>query len=169
MRKRSIALVIVGFVAIALVFVFMPLFFGTRVLTGDERSAAVSVFGSSVALDDVRVRTGGPLTWFGAGVTIGNVISFPRGRYDGSARSLPWLMHELTHVWQYQHGGLGYIPRSVREQLTEKDAYLVHYEEGKTFMEYDIEEQAVIVSEYFASRTERFAPLMLELRGGAPR
>lgn len=147
------------------IFVFLPLLFGTRPLSDDERSVVASVFAESIDLERVRIKSGGPLTWTGAGVTIGNVISFPKRKYNGSLRVHPQLVHELTHVWQYQNQGLGYIPRSVWEQLSESDAYVVEYDATKSFMEYDVEEQAVIVAEYFIRKDPRYEPYLLELRG----
>lgn len=168
MRASHYIAVVGGVLLAAFVFIFSPLLFGTRVLSEDEKAVAESVFGGSVEGDRVRIKSGGPLTWFGAGVTIGNIISLPKGKYDGSERVYPWLVHELTHVWQYQHHGLGYIPRSVWEQKTQEDAYLVHYDAEKSFLEYDIEEQAVIVADYFVGQDQRYEPYILELRGETP-
>ncbi|MFC1702997.1 DUF4157 domain-containing protein [Patescibacteria group bacterium] len=164
-RSNEILLIGGGLIAAVMMSVFAPLFFGTRVLSEDEIIVARSVFAESVDIERVRIKSGGPLTWFGAGVTIGNVISFPKKKYDGSDRVQPWLVHELTHVWQYQHHGLGYIPRSVWEQMTQEDAYAVQYDAGKSFLEYDIEEQAVIVADNFVQENQRYAPYILELRG----
>lgn len=164
MRVWYAVIVICCVLALAAMAVFAPLLFGARALTDDERAAAVSVFGDSVDFSAVRIKEGGLLTWTGAGVTIGNTISFPRGHYDGSVRGRAWLVHELTHVWQYQHGGPGYILRSVWEQLTEDDAYDVRYAEGKEFADYDIEEQAVIVAEWYATGDERYRTLVEAMR-----
>ncbi|KPJ85753.1 hypothetical protein AMJ57_01780, partial [Parcubacteria bacterium SG8_24] len=145
--------------------VFVPLSFGARPLTEPEISVVRTIFGTSIDLDKVRIRFGGPLTWFSSSVTIGNVISFPAGRYDGSGPAdLAWLVHELVHVWQYQNFGWGYVPESVWEQLTESDAYVVHYDATISFLDYDIEEQAVIVAEYFLDQRPEYEPYLEELR-----
>jgi len=65
--------IIFSALGLAALVVFAPLVFGTRALTDDERSAAEPLFGESIRYEAVRIRSGGPLTWFGAGVTIGNV------------------------------------------------------------------------------------------------
>lgn len=139
---------------------------GGRELTDVEKELARPVFAGSVDLDKVRVRDGGPLMAIFPGLTIGNRISFPKGAYDfESERYKALLVHELVHVWQYQNDGWGYIPQSVWVLVTQRDAYVVHYDATKAFGDYDVEEQAEIITEWFVSGGAEFGPYLAELRG----
>lgn len=75
-----------------------------RPLTSGERALAESVFGSALDLAPVRLTAGG----FGAfAVTLGPWITVAPGalRADYARAGLgerAWLLHELTHVWQFQ-------------------------------------------------------------------
>jgi len=57
-------------------------------------------------------------------VTLGNHIYFPvqlqtrTGSLDAPAlNDMAWLVHELTHVWQYQHSGPVYIFQALWVQI----------------------------------------------------
>jgi hypothetical protein len=123
------------------------------------------MYGESVQFDKVRVKIGGPLTWVYPGITLGNTISFPKGAYDEDDRKdQALLVHEACHVWQYQHFGIGYIPRSLWELVTQRDTYVVHFDESKSLREYDIEEQCEITAEYFLTQDEKYLPYLEEIR-----
>ena len=72
-----------------------------RRLTQGERAVARSVFADALALDRVRIAP----TPFRTAVTLGSTILMPADApRDVSAAPLPmraWLIHELTHVWQF--------------------------------------------------------------------
>ena len=72
-----------------------------RRLTWGERALARSVFGGSLDLGAVRLAP----TPFRTAVTLGSVILMPHDTpRDLSAADLhlqAWLVHELTHVWQF--------------------------------------------------------------------
>lgn len=164
MRKRIAVACLAGALLIGTALLGPP-FIGNRTLTQQERALAESLFASSVDYSRVRVNEGGPLTWIPAGITTGNVISFPRGTYDeNDKRDGALFLHEMTHVWQYQHIGVSYAWRSVYEEVTQPDAYVVHYDANKRFSEYDLEEQGEIVAEYFLTGDERYVPYMEELQ-----
>jgi len=112
-----------------------------RRLTDFERGEAQKVFGDSIRYAKVRIHEGSPWTnlvakvgakinreptpkWANA-VTLGNASHFPRilrgnpppaGTH--SIVDLAWMIHELTHVWQYQHTGTIYLWRALRADLT---------------------------------------------------
>ncbi len=45
-------------------------------------------------------------------------VLLPRQRPDDLGNStMPWLIHELTHAWQYQHLGWAYLPRALEAQF----------------------------------------------------
>ncbi|MGH2718626.1 MAG: hypothetical protein ACRDJU_08615 [Actinomycetota bacterium] len=75
----------------------------SRPLTEPESAAARLVFGSSLDLSRVRVGQSRLLGAFGRARTPFETAWFPPGAI-GSPGYLPWLIHELTHAWQTQHG-----------------------------------------------------------------
>ncbi len=111
-----------------------------RGLTDHERGEAHKVFGGSIRYERVRIHEGTrwtnlvakigakvnrepPPKWDNA-VTLGNSSYFPRTLKSNpppeganSITDLAWIIHELTHVWQYQHTGAIYIWRSLRVDL----------------------------------------------------
>ena len=73
-----------------------------RRLTEGEVVLAASVFSDLIDYDGVRLAAAAP---FGYAVTLGRVILFPPGSPGDFAqadlRAQAWLIHELTHVWQF--------------------------------------------------------------------
>jgi hypothetical protein len=122
----------------------------SRYLTVGEIALARSVFGDSIRLDEVRLKT----TWW----VLKNYAVSPNGHIyfnpadwidDFSAASLgkqSWLIHELTHVWQLQQG-----LKVVRGALIDR-RYDYVLETGKSFFKYGIEQQARMVQDYFVRR-----------------
>lgn len=156
-RLFKIALAVDAITLTVGLLIIAPLMFGGRLLTEEEILLAESIFADGLDLDGVRINEGGLLTWFYPGVTTGNIISFPTGTFDFSNENDKALfLHELTHVWQYQHSGWGYLPKALFEEVTEDNAYVVHYDAAKEFSSYDLEEQAEIVAEYFLTKDERY-------------
>ena len=101
-------------------------------------------------------------------VTIGNTCYFPVRLPEelvppGHPESykLDWLVHELTHTWQYQHQSWLYLWRAIRAQLRDKDqAYDYGGEEGlkksrkknKLFKQFNPEQQGNIVQAYYVRK-----------------
>lgn len=162
MKKWAIFnfVMLVGFV-----FLFSPLIFNTRPLSETEINVLSPLYMSSVELQKIRIKYGGPLTWVFPGVTIGSTISFPKQAYDEQDRKdQALLVHEVCHVWQYQNFGIRYIPRSLWELLTQRDAYVIHYEASKSFRDYDVEEQCEIMAEFFLNGDAKYAPYVEEAK-----
>lgn len=125
----------------------------SRPLTMGERALAHSVFGDSLALDDIRLKT----TWW----VLKNYAVSPNGSIyfhpddwivDFSTQPLltqSWLIHELTHVWQYQHG-----IKVVRGALRSR-RYGYDLLPNKPFTAYGIEQQARMVQDYFVKSHRR--------------
>lgn len=115
---------------------------GGRPLTSAEMDQAKSVFGASVDLGAVRVKEGGAglLTLPGRPWTCGNIIYFPAGWPTDT----PTLTHELTHVWQFQHGGPAYMRLSVWAQYF-GEGYSLEPAKGKQWAELNPEQQATLV------------------------
>lgn len=76
------------------------------------------------------------------------------------------LIHELTHVWQYQHDGAIYFPEAGWDQfvawLNNEDAYdygdvtglQKKIADGEGFDSFNREQQGRIVEDYFKIRTD---------------
>lgn len=151
-------------VFIVVIFTISLAFIGTRPLNTEEVTLLKPIFGSSIDYTKVKIKTGGPLTLVYPGITLGNTISFPKGKYDFENEKFRALfVHEFVHIWQYQNFGLGYIPRSLWELFTQRDTYVIHYDESKNFRDYDVEEQGEIVADYYLTGDSRYERYIEEL------
>lgn len=74
-----------------------------RPLTWQEHAEAEIVFGAGLDYARIRIREHRILGAGGIARTLPRSINFPRGA-SATDTYLPWLIHELTHAWQYQHG-----------------------------------------------------------------
>lgn len=122
----------------------------SRPLTSAEQALARSVFADSVDLEKVRLQS----AWW----VLKNYAVSPNGHIyfhpadwiaDFSEASLgkqSWLIHELTHVWQWQHGH-----NVIRGALINR-RYRYVLKAGKPFLHYGIEQQAKMVQDYFIRR-----------------
>ena len=72
-----------------------------------------------------------------------------------------WLIHELTHAWQYQHTGWTYLLRALSAQIRlGADAYdfggpdglLARRQEGWTFHSFNLEQQGDITRSYYEAQ-----------------
>jgi hypothetical protein len=82
----------------------------TRRLSPQEILLVRKVFGGSIRCDDVRVARASVAS---APTTLGNVIRIHhRTQLDACT-----FVHEMTHVWQYQTRGTGYISNSACAQV----------------------------------------------------
>ena len=122
-----------------------------RALTPGERAAAAGVFGP--AIDHARVRVHNRKAYFfqpaDTAITPNGEIYFPPGAYlaDFSIdlASSAWLIHELTHVWQYQHG----VWVRLQGILHREYGYGDLTGADRAFASFHIEQQASIVEDYF--------------------
>lgn len=151
-----------------------------RSLNAEEQQAAASIF--SGTLNYTRIRVYEQKAWplflarFGAwltrsprvqhnGVALGNRLFFSRSLRTGNGElalgDMSWLMHELTHCWQYQHGGVRYLFQALAAQLTYgSDAYDYGGEQGlraaeaagKHLKGFNPEQQADIVRHFYERR-----------------
>lgn len=150
-----------------------------RGLTTFEEDEARVVFAAS--LDFSRVRIHEETAWpdriasIGArlhsatppshnAITLGNQMYFPVilgiAEEDGDQQltSMAWLIHELTHCWQYQHGGAGYFLKALWAQIRlGSDAYAYGWQaglrqalaEGDTLADFNPEQQGEITRHYY--------------------
>jgi len=143
-----------------------------RSLDDAERRLARQIFANSLDLDVVRIVN---TTLAAAPTTLGDYI-----RTNGSMSNAT-LIHELTHVWQYQHGGAAYISDSLCAQVgawartgDRNAAYDLTgvVQERKRFSEYSAEQQATIVETYFSDPAKQadavYQALLDEVRAQQP-
>jgi len=150
-----------------------------RPLTPLEAGEASIVFGDAIEFGAVRMQEdtrwpdllaqatarlrGDPPPPHNA-VTLGNRIHFPiplrtaDAGAPGFLDDMGWLIHELTHVWQYQHQGPIYLWRAVWAQITlGSGAYGYGWEaglqaaaaDGKTLTDFNPEQQGEIARHYY--------------------
>ncbi len=123
----------------------------SRHLTVGELTYARSIFGQSVDYDRVFVHD--EKAYFlqpdDTAITPNGEIYFPKPVYQADFStdigSAAWLIHELTHVWQHQHG----VNVRLQGVLYRRYEYGNLTTEGKPFSSYYIEQQASIVEDYF--------------------
>jgi hypothetical protein len=151
-------------------------------LTSTERAAAQSVLGvNALRWDEVRIDQGGLL---------GLIFKFNQGRAFTTFHSinmtaadradLSIVVHELTHVDQYEHAGSLYIGQALGDQIAE-GAHAYDYggptgltkdrAAGKHYSDYGRERQAQIAQDYYrdivsGSPTTEYDPYIAELRQG---
>ena len=98
-------------------------------------------------------------------ITLGNHMYFPV-RLPGAPlkpgnpeySKHPWLIHELTHVWQYQRLGWRYLVHALKAQIGEgRMAYdfggeewlRICYRRGWKLTDFNLEQQGDIASSYY--------------------
>ncbi len=121
-----------------------------RLLTRGEILIATQVFGQSIQYDKVRVH-GTRYIFFqpsDTAMTPNGEIYFPKEVYKEdfslTTEDAGWILHELTHVWQYQHG--------VWVKALAPFSRNYHYgslNKRPSFASFNIEQQAAIVEDYF--------------------
>jgi hypothetical protein len=94
-----------------------------RRMMADEHDYVREIFQDSLDLDRVRI-TRDSLVSAGAPKAVRNTVHlksdwdhFAGDTLDLSEGGRCVLVHELVHVWQYQNGGLAYIPKSLWAQF----------------------------------------------------
>ncbi len=162
----------------------------TRVsaLTATEINAASSVLGTNaIHYGTVRVAEGGLLRLIfrfnrRRAFTTFHTINLPRS--DGHSRShLDIVVHELTHVYQFELVGSIYIWQAIRAQRATGYWYggwqqlKEDWSNGKHFRDYNREQQGQIAQDYYSEVVEKgrlaeapirqaYEPFIGELRNG---
>jgi hypothetical protein len=151
-------------------------------LSGTERAAAQSVLGAdALRWDEVRIDEGGLLSLvfkLNQGRAFTTFHSINMTAADRADLSI--VVHELTHVDQYEHAGSVYIGQALGDQIAE-GAHAYDYGgptgltadrgAGKHFADYGRERQAQIAQDYYrdvtnGTPTTEYDPYIAELRKG---
>jgi predicted SprT family Zn-dependent metalloprotease len=141
-------------------------------LTTSQTELARTIFGHSIDYSRVRLLPTAKPLWFR---TVGNVIRVPSFfTIDSSVAGLllpvdymrQTFIHEMTHVWQYQHGGTSYISHALAPQIaamvqgkSRNTAYCYEAQESKSFWDFTPEQQGMIVENTFLMREKQQALL----------
>jgi len=150
-----------------------------RTLRAEELAEVEKVFGQGLDITRVRVNEGSALPnligRIGAffrhttppelnAITLRNTSYFPvllvthNPQHPNWLRDMAWLMHELTHAWQYQHDGLIYLYQAVFKSPTYRyapsgeavDVALKNFcLAGKAFCDFNREQQGDIVRDFY--------------------
>ena len=153
----------------------------SRSLTPVEMAEARRVFGNSINLSQVRIDENSLIAKIGAffqgsagmGVTTFHTINFNRPISAAPGNSdMHWLIHELTHVAQYEAAGSQYLGEAIAAQAGAGYAYggpgaLA----GKNLSDFNREQQGDIVADYYTllssgGDTSAYDPLIAQLRAG---
>jgi hypothetical protein len=132
-----------------------------RPLTLREMALARDIFAASIDYSRVRLIETDILEYR----TVGNIIRVPKDFTIANAYMAQTLIHELTHVWQYQHGGTSYISVSLGSQITatirtksRNTAYDYQIVPQMSFFDLLPEQQGLLVENYFSMLRDRNAP-----------
>lgn len=146
-----------------------------RPLNASEKTEATKVFGSSLDLDSITVAEAPIMAAFGYARTLPGAVYFPPGTFSLSLTDyMPWLIHELTHAWQYQHGVT--VWETLLHAIRAKYDYggeaglRAASREGKRFRDFNTEQQADICKDYYERQrdgldTSAWDPYIAEVRG----
>lgn len=150
-----------------------------RALSSEEEGEAKLVFGNNMNWGKVRVAESAIMSVGGYARTPFDTVYFPPGTLSLSLTDkMPFMIHELTHVWQTQHG------YSVFEKLFwalhGSKAYDYGGEDGlrrataqnKHFRDFETEQQGDICKDYYVKRkagqdVSVYEPFIAEVKGEA--
>jgi len=133
-----------------------------RPLTAGEIALVKSVFGDSVNCDTVSVHDNRYTRIQRRGVAMApnGSLYMPGCYFDDYSKKEPHLqslfIHEMTHVWQHQNKVLNPVLSFVGLNLSHKFNYTAAYDytldPKKDLLDYNMEQQASIVQDYFLLR-----------------
>ncbi|MEO6279546.1 DUF4157 domain-containing protein [Roseateles sp.] len=156
-------------------------------LTSSERAAGAAVLGeTAMRWDQVRIAEGGVLHAVfalngGRAVTTWHTINMPVGGAHGRS-NLDIVVHELTHVMQYERVGTLYMGQAIHAQMTVGYSYggaaglRTATAAGQHYADFNREQQAQIAQDYHSQFVatgtftgadhDAYAPFIAELRAG---
>jgi hypothetical protein len=132
----------------------------TSPISSSEMAAIASVLGpDAIAYRDVRVAAGGVLTVIfhfngGRAFATWHTIHLP----EGKRADLSLLVHEATHIYQYEQLGSAYIGEALYAQLQlGRECYdyggLSGLGAGLSYSDFNREAQAQIAQDFYRRRT----------------
>jgi PKD repeat protein len=132
---------------------------GARGLNASEKAEAKKVFGSSINLGKVKIADATPCTAFVSWIhsfsneyrpfTMGYVITVTDKNVSGTMKNYT-LIHELTHVWQYEQKGMYNYGYKNNNNGSGGESELNNA--SGDFSKFNVEQQAKIIEHYFVRR-----------------
>lgn len=127
--------------------------FNTRELTAAEKEKARKVFGNAIDYGLVRVDSRALLgpSWTGRAYVSFHTINAWGPLNDHT------LIHELTHVWQYENKGAMYMPRAIHAQGTVEGynyTFAALQANGGNLDAFNYEQQGQILGDYYVMLTQ---------------
>ena len=119
-----------------------------QTLTSTQIEILRKIFRQSVNFADVILKTGDShlLTSTKRAFVMGNTIYIPNQAYSSEL-----LVHEMVHVWQYQHGGVSYMGGSLWGQYVgEGYDFAKGIHSGKAWHNLNPEQQAELIEQGYA-------------------
>jgi hypothetical protein len=119
-------------------------------------------------------------------ITLGNHCYFPVRLLEAptppessESYKIGWLIHELTHCWQYQHQGWKYLAKALQAQFREgaqayqfgdENGLLERLARGEKFANFNLEQQGDICRSYYervvrGQNTQAWGPFIAEVQG----
>jgi hypothetical protein len=125
---------------------------GTRPLNAEEMRLARMVFAESIDYQKVRIDERAQIATrqWGIAYVVMNLI-----HCHGAMHPVHFI-HEMMHIWQYQHRGIRYIPRALWAQHLGGgynyggiSALRNALQNKQTILDFNYEQQAEIMADYF--------------------
>ncbi len=148
----------------------IPELIDKRALNDNEISMLKSIFKDSLDYDKIRISKSKNassyyrLTSGAEAQAMGNTVIMDAkyiGIEDFSATNSYYkeiFTHEIAHIWQYQNNidlsMLSSMKHSFQTRFTETSAYSYVLEEGKKLTDYNHEQQATIITDYYLNCRE---------------
>ncbi|MEZ4511793.1 MAG: hypothetical protein R3C62_07955 [Chloroflexota bacterium] len=169
---------------------FMHLVTKTTPLTGAEIAMMSTVLGPhALRYGEIRVAEGGLFNLifklngnlaFATWHTINLPLTSDSQGYSHTRQNLPIVVHELTHVYQYEQIGTRYLGEAIYMLIkTRRDCYnyggvsglATACSHGKKYCDFNREQQAKITQDYFYLRqagydTTHYEPFLQQARAG---
>ncbi|PTL79325.1 hypothetical protein [Vitiosangium sp. GDMCC 1.1324] len=126
-----------------------------RTLSDAEVQLLRRVFGDGISYGPVRLVRMAPFIASINGnraFVLGNTLNLPSPDYDALQRGeKAWLLvHECTHIWQYQHHGWGYVAASLWAQgFGDGYDYVKALRAGTPWRKMNPEQQAQFIQDAF--------------------
>ena len=140
-----------------------------RPLTPGEETLAKKMFKHSIAYSKVKIHHEKYIFFqpSNSGMTPNGEIYIDgvyKNDYSLEAYSLRiFFIHEIAHVWQYQNNVLSPIWSAIgdffEESFNYNNAYKYKLDKGKDLVDYDIEQQASIIEDYYRIVHEKKHPV----------
>ena len=131
----------------------------SRPLTQGEITLAQGIFGNAIDYGRVRIHDGKFMPFHPKGTGMapeGNLYMYGCYHDDYSVkgpRVRAHFIHEMAHVWQYQNRILDPIRAAVELNLRHRfnygASYAYHIDGTKDLLDYNMEQQATIIQDYF--------------------